>query len=296
MSLEKRNRPQKTKNVKANEKYYAFFDAEYTCFMNYDKKFDRNHSNEVISVGLIIADSTFKIKEEYYTPVSPKYNPILTKYCRELTGLTQKDILGAPSFESAFQDIEVLLQKYNITALYVWGNDRVTLEDGIRKNHPLLSKKIRRTVAKVTDITKKITSRTFGYSMTVSLSDMKYVCNMEHKISHNALEDARDLYEITKTVIKNEYNIARVKKLERYIEHRDTYHRYRRFRKLWPLDEKPRKKSPRFKAESEHYIRQLKEFYGKDGEAISPAILALCDDIRNLSGMDARDCPKLIEK
>lgn len=281
---------------KAQPKYYAFFDAEYTCYMNYDYKFDRNHNNEVISVGLVIADQNFDIVEQYYTPICPKYNPILTKYCKELTGLTQNEIFGAPSFEQAFGEMEQLIQKYPTNAIYVWGNDKVTLEDGVKKNHPLVSKKAKRFITKVTDVTKKITSRVFGYNMTISLSDMKYICGMKHETAHNALEDAKDLYYITRAVLKNQYNLERVKQLEHYIEQRDAYHRFRRFRKLWPLDEKPRKKSPAFKHASENYIKQLKQFYTENGEDVPAAILAMCDDIRNLSGMDAKDCPKLIEK
>lgn len=285
----------RVKQPKGN-KYYAFFDAEYTCFMNYDTKFDRNHSNEVISVGMVICDQSFNILEEYYTPVCPKYNPILTKYCKELTGLKQHEIFAAPSLEAVLHDLDMLLQQYPVNAIYVWGNDRVTIESGIRKNHPLLSKRLRRNITKITDVTKKVTQKAFGHPMTVSLSDMKYVCGMEHKTAHNALEDARDLYFITRDVLKSQYSEQRVRKLEKFIEQRDSYHRFRRFRKLWPLDETPRKKSPAFKAASEKYIKELKNFYSKDGEEIPTAVLALCDDIRNLSGMDARDCPKLIEK
>ena len=286
----------KTNTNKNVEKYYAFFDAEYTCFMNYDTRFDRSHSNEVISVGLLISDHNFNIVEEYYTPVCPRYNPVLTRYCRELTGLTQEEIYDAPSFEQVFSQIDVILNHYQVNNIYVWGNDPVTLEDGIRKNHPLISKKHKRTVAKVTDITKKLTTRIFGYSMTVSLSDMKYICGMPHVTSHNAMDDAKDLYRVTKFVMKNQYKKARVRQLEEFIDQRDSYHRHRRFRKLWPLDENPRKKSPSFKNASENYIRTLKEFYARDGEEIPAPILAICDDIRNLAGMDARDCPKLIEK
>lgn len=285
----------RTKSVKSSEKYYAFFDAEYTCFMNYDTRFDRNHSNEVISVGLVIADQNFNFVEEFYTTVCPKYNPILTKYCKELTGLKQNEIFGAPSFDQAFAQLESIIQNYNVSAIFVWGNDRMTLEDGIRKNHPLASKKIRRMVAKVTDINKKLTTRIFGYGLSLSLSDMKYICGMEHVTAHNALEDARDLYDVTRIIMKNQYNKLRVRKMERYIEQRDSYHRYRRFRKLWPLDENPRKKSQEFKRASEQYIKSLKSFYHDEEGPIPAAILALCDDIRNLSGMDAQDCPKLLD-
>ncbi len=292
--------PSKEKNRtavgKENDRYYAFFDAEYTCFMNYDRRFDRNHSNEVISVGLVIADQDYDFVEEFYTPVCPKYNPVLTRYCKELTGLTQEEINGAPSFEQAFQRIDKILQTYHIHTVYVWGNDRVTLEDNLRKNHPHISKKYRRVIGKVTDITRKLTVKIFGYRMSVSLADMKFVCDMEHVISHNALDDARDLYLITKTIMTGRYRKTKAGQLEEYISLRDTYHRYRRFRKLWPLDENPRKKSPAFKAASEKYIKELKEFYAGEDGVIPAPILGICDDIRNLSGMDARDCPRLIEK
>ena len=61
-------------------RYYAFFDAEYTCYMDSDRNFDRKHSSEVLSVGLVIADRNFKVVKTYYSPICPIYNKKLTPY------------------------------------------------------------------------------------------------------------------------------------------------------------------------------------------------------------------------
>ena len=46
---------------------------------------------------------------------------------------------------------------------------------------------------------------------------------------------------------------------------------------------------------SMQYIDALKDCYRRADGTCLPEILALCDDIRSLVGMEARDCPKLEE-
>ena len=86
-------------NTAKKKFYYACFDAEYTCFMEQDAFFDREHSGELLSVGLVICDKNFNLVRTYYSPIHPIYNTKLTGYCKELTGLTQKEIDDAPSYE-----------------------------------------------------------------------------------------------------------------------------------------------------------------------------------------------------
>jgi len=212
------------------EKYYAFFDAEYTCYMDTDRGFDRRHCSEVISAGLVIADRHLNVAATFYSPVRPYYNPRLTGYCKSLTGLKQSEIDKAPDYDTVFLTMAEMFHDYPVKEIFVWGNDHKTLEDDARRNHRTVSKKQRRLINQVTDLTKRLTARAFGTHMTVSLADMKYICDMDHTTAHNAFEDAMDLYHITKCVIQDTYNKDKAAILCTYINDRNTYHQYRRFK------------------------------------------------------------------
>lgn len=267
--------------------YLAFFDAEYTCYMDSDRRFDRSHSNEVLSVGLVISDKNYNVIKEYYSPIRPVYNNILTGYCKSLTHLTQSEIDTAPSYEVVFDELYTLLTKYPVKEIYTWGNDYHTMSTDLEKNHKVLSRKSKKIVGKLKDITRLLTLNVFGKSMTLSLSDMKYVCGMDRKTVHNALADAKDLYRIVKCCQTDSYDKERKDRLFDYLRDRDEYHRSRRFKQpFYPQDK-------RIKEISKQYIRTLKEVYRNDEGEIAPEILALCDDVRNLMGEHGVDCPKL---
>lgn len=278
------------------DRYYAFFDAEYTCFMDQDRGFDRRHSSEVISVGLVIADRHLNVSATYYSPVRPLYNPRLTGYCKSLTGLKQREIDEAPDYDEVFQKLEELFQDYPVKEILVWGSDHKTLEDDAHRNHKSVPKKTRRIISKVTDVTKRLTSRVFGNGITVSLADMKYICDMDHVTAHNAFEDAMDLYHVTKCCVQETYNKEKAGILYDYINDRNIYHQFRRFK--FPDKRVDVISDKRLKKLSQDYVNLLKEIYGEqiqDSLRVPPEILALCDDVRSLAAMSSQDCPKLPE-
>lgn len=290
------NLKEKTRKT-SEETYYAFFDAEYTCYMKNDSMFDRNHNSEVISVGLVIADKRFRVKKTFYSVIRPKYNPVLTGYCKSLTGLKQREIDRAPDYDTVFQKMFKLFQKYPVKEIFVWGSDHHTLEDDILKNHTSVAKNHKKIVHKVQDVTKRMTMQVFGKAITVGLADMKYICGRKREVAHNALEDAKDLYFIYKTVMEGKYNQERAAALFQFVEDRDCYHRYRRFKpshRKEDLKSAPHsiKEVELFRECTKSYIEQLKQF-SKNGGKITPQIAAVCDDLRVIADMEIKDSPEL---
>ncbi len=279
--------------------YYAFFDAEYTCFMEKDTFFDRKHTGELLSVGLVICDKKFNLVRTYYSPIHPLYNKKLTDYCKELTGLTQKEIDEAPSYEAVFQELYLLFQEYPVKEIFTWGNDAHTLRHDIEKNHKFVARRFRKIAGLLQDITKRLTRQIYGKGITLSLSDMKYICGMEHCTAHNALEDAKDLYRITRCCLQERYDKEKAGRLKKYIHNRDKYHQYKRFKKPLPFAAADGSmpggswKGGSLQEISMQYIDVLKEGYKKEDGTIPPEILALCDDIRNIFGMESQDYPRL---
>ena len=84
--------------------------------------------------------------------------------------------------------------------IFTWGNDAHTIRHDIEKNHRFVAKRFRKIAGQLQDITRRLTKRVYGKGITLSLSDMKYICGMEHHTAHNALEDAKDLYRITRVL------------------------------------------------------------------------------------------------
>lgn len=290
------NFKEKTRKT-SEENYLAFFDAEYTCYMKNDNMFDKNHNSEVLSVGLVITDKRFRVKKTFYSVIRPKYNPVLTGYCKSLTGLKQREIDRAPDYDVVFQKMSKLFQKYPVKEIFVWGSDHHTLEDDIMKNHTSVAKNHKKIVHKVQDITKRLTFRVFGKAITVSLADMKYVCGKKREVAHNALEDAKDLYFVYKTVMEDKYKKDRADALLQFVEDRDCYHRYRRFKpahrkKDLGTDNYSEKELTVFRENTQNYIEQLKLFC-KNGDKIAPQIAAVCDDLRIIANLEIKDCPEL---
>lgn len=283
---------------KNKEKYYAFFDAEYTCYMESDTAFDRNHGSEVISVGLVICDKNFNLVKTFYSPIHPIYNSRLTRYCKSLTGLTQKEIDEAPSYDEVFQTLYMILQEYPVREIFTWGNDAHTLCNDVEKNHKSVSRKHKKVINKIRDLTKKLTKKVFGRGIVLSLSDMKYICDMEHRTEHNALSDARDLYLITKKCVQETYNREKAQKLQKYIERRDNYHQNRRFKRPFTPEQtviRSEQEKKHFQKMSVQYINLLKDYFKDEQGKIPSPILAMCDDIRSLNGKQPVECPKLEE-
>ena len=74
---------------------YLVIDLEGTCC---NDGTIHPSERETIEIGAVIASQSGDILLEYGTIVRPVRHPILTKFCTELTGITQSDVDGAKPF------------------------------------------------------------------------------------------------------------------------------------------------------------------------------------------------------
>ena len=58
--------------------------------------------NELIQIGAVLLDDNFEEIDTFMTYVSPQYSRI-TPVIQKLTGITQKDVSGAPKFTEALE-------------------------------------------------------------------------------------------------------------------------------------------------------------------------------------------------
>ena len=61
---------------------------------------------EIISVGFVVCDDKYNIKNRYSSFVKPVNNPTITDYCENLTGITQNDVNHGKSVIMLFAILE----------------------------------------------------------------------------------------------------------------------------------------------------------------------------------------------
>ncbi|KAJ3053687.1 3'-5' exoribonuclease 1 [Rhizophlyctis rosea] len=83
--------------------YFCVIDVEATC----EEGGDWEYSNEIIEFPVILIDGyTYEVLGEFHEYVRPVINPILSPFCKELTGITQEMVNTAHSFPVVLGNFE----------------------------------------------------------------------------------------------------------------------------------------------------------------------------------------------
>ncbi|XP_075223309.1 3'-5' exoribonuclease 1-like [Lycorma delicatula] len=91
--------------------YYVVVDFEATC----NEINPPNYQHEIIEFPAVLIDSQKQmIVDEFRSFCKPKVNPILTKFCTELTGITQETVNEAEDFILVLKKFELWLQKHKL--------------------------------------------------------------------------------------------------------------------------------------------------------------------------------------
>ncbi|CAM0137046.1 hypothetical protein VKS41_008203 [Umbelopsis sp. WA50703] len=90
--------------------YYLFFDVEATCEEN-----DKRYPHEIIEFPVVLVDGKmFKIVDQFRSYVKPSINPVLTDFCKKLTGISQETVDESPDFISVLNDFQTWMAKYSL--------------------------------------------------------------------------------------------------------------------------------------------------------------------------------------
>lgn len=178
-----------------SDKFYCFGDFEFTC----GGKIVRD-TCELLSVGIIICDGSYKIRESFYCTARPLVNPKMTKQCVKLTKLGQQDIYNSPDSNSVLLIVRELMVKYDCRKLYVWGNfDRPGLmsDCGMHRRLRRDASNIRAVADSIEDVQKELVGR-LGLPEAINIAELSSVFGFvpRNGTYHNALNDAMGLYEI----------------------------------------------------------------------------------------------------
>ncbi|KAG9073010.1 hypothetical protein KI688_000791 [Linnemannia hyalina] len=91
--------------------YYLCFDVEATCELGFRFEFP----SEVIEFPIVLLDgSTLEIVDEFHSYVRPIHRPILSDFCKELTGISQETVDNAPTFVEVLARFEDWLTSHGI--------------------------------------------------------------------------------------------------------------------------------------------------------------------------------------
>lgn len=269
ISLDKWNECQE----KLYGKYIAFLDLEYNTGE------EPGMPTEIISVGIIITDrKNLKERKSYYSLVRPKYNCILNPYCKELTGLKQREIDYARSFPEVMEEVEKIYKEWGIRQTYVYGNADFPV---LRSNAELhdFSEEMAFLLNGMKDIADELFLSLFDREGILSLEKMGKILDIHLEGEwHNALYDAKLLWKCHSAIIQKEIPEESLAKAKDELEMKELYLQNRRFDEVkygFPEEKK---------GDLENMIKDLMKAADPKNMKETAKLLALCDDIMVLSG------------
>ncbi|VVP42695.1 hypothetical protein PS900_04953 [Pseudomonas fluorescens] len=78
---------------------------------------------ETIEIGLVVIDlETLEVVDEFQRFFRPQINPILTKFCKQLTSIQQADVDGAGTYEEVGQELAAFIARYPNASWASWGD------------------------------------------------------------------------------------------------------------------------------------------------------------------------------
>ncbi len=190
--------------IQKRESYICFGDFEFTCGKGIPL-----WKSEILSVGIVICDSNYRLQEKFYNTCRPVSGCRLTKECMDLTHLTQEEIDNSPDADTVFRDVQELLEKYRIKEVRVWGNyDRPALSCDA-KRHKKAKKEFENIKAfskTVVDIQAVLTKK-MELPEAVNIGELSTAFGFvpETGTFHNALNDAMALYTVERGVYTTDF-------------------------------------------------------------------------------------------
>ncbi|KNE54133.1 hypothetical protein AMAG_00135 [Allomyces macrogynus ATCC 38327] len=108
--------------------FLLVIDVEGTC----DEHAQFDYFNEIIELPCVLVDGlTGDVIDEFQTYVRPVEQPTLSEYCTRLTGITQSQVVSAPTFPAALWRLEAWLQTHGVLAGFSFTRASENDEDGL---------------------------------------------------------------------------------------------------------------------------------------------------------------------
>ena len=171
----------------------AFFDMEFS--MGKDRC-------DVISLACVIRDDN-QIIDQFYTLTKPTKKLHWT--AKRITKLKDKDLVNAISLKEALTEFNTWINFYNVTNIYNIGNcDKKVLSICCNRDG---TDYLLKPFEMLEDVQEKISASVLldgkQHFKQISLQNLKYLYDIDGKVSHNSLDDAIDLLNVYNAFEKN---------------------------------------------------------------------------------------------
>ena len=170
------------------------FDLEATCWKSGNKK-----KMQTIEFGAVQLDpSTLQIISEFQQFVRPTLDPILSEFCKELTGIRQEDVDNADPFPTVFQEFCNWIGDGGFQ-IFSWGDyDLKQLKQDCKIQRVKMNRRIvKRHYNLKAMFAEKTRIRRCG--MDQALERLHISLEGQH---HRAIDDARNIAKIARWVLK----------------------------------------------------------------------------------------------
>lgn len=170
------------------------FNLESTCWPPSEKE----GISEIIRIDALKLNSNNTVTDSYGIFIKPIINPILSKFCKNLTGITQKDLNNSTTFLSAIDQFNLWIGN-DTERIVTWGTydkHQIHRESFLKKYNGDLIDKLSSSHKSMKDSFKNV----FNLKNNVKFSDALKMCNIplngqKNKIrSQNNVEKLLELY------------------------------------------------------------------------------------------------------
>ncbi len=102
-----------------NKKIYIVLDLEATCYDREDQTKPKGFVNEIIEIGAVKCNEAGEVLNQFQCFIKPTKFPIISKFCNELTTITQADVDNAKDF------------KWNIKEFWNWVYKNIEVDEDV---------------------------------------------------------------------------------------------------------------------------------------------------------------------
>lgn len=145
---------------------------------------------EIIEIGACWADETGSVASSFQCFVKPERHPVLTRFCKTLTGIEQHQVDSAPLFPEAAKALREFVTQFEASSVWMsWGAfdrkqlDRQSAYYEMPSPVPIPHINAKKQFAKLQKIGKEI-----GMARALTLCGLKF-----HGMHHHAQDDALNI-------------------------------------------------------------------------------------------------------
>ncbi len=177
-----------------------FIDFEATCWDKNEK--NKRPNAEIIEIGAVATDENLKEIGKFTAVIKPVIEPVLSDYCKKLTGVSQTDVDNGIDFNRAidlFYQWIIQQQGTKPPILYTWGNYDIFLLKRSLRRHRNKNKDFLQIIQKdgLLDLQEKFMKFTELPSSSCNLvKALQIIGEKYHGTLHRSIDDAQNMIKL----------------------------------------------------------------------------------------------------